>query len=64
MNGCIWYVFHHFHKGNYFCDGLFASLDDVTFPKIRSILEEKNLLLWEQILSLKTRPPLERETKM
>ena len=27
------HVFHHFGKGNYFCDYLSASLEEVAFPK-------------------------------
>ena len=40
-------------KGNNFCDCLHAFLNDVVLPK-GSTLEEKNLLLEEQILSFKS----------
>ena len=44
-----WHIFAIFTKRNKFCDFLFVSLGDDTFPK-------RGLLLREQILSLKSWP--------
>ena len=41
-----------FSKGDNFCDFLFTELEDEVFPKLGPTLKGKNLLLWEQILSL------------
>ena len=53
---CLWAMFT---KGDNFCDFLFAC----SF-KIGSTLNGKNLLLGEQILSFKSRPPFRWEAKM
>ena len=54
---------HHFIKQNNFCDLLLVPLTMKPFQK-GSSLYEKNLLLQEQILSFKSRPPLRKDTKM
>ena len=53
-----------FIKSNNFCDFLFISQNDSTLFRKRSTFEGKNLLLCEQILTLKVKSPLKWETKM
>ena len=48
--------FHIFTKGDKLCGFLFASSDGVALLKWGLLLKEKNLLLVEQILSLKVNP--------
>ena len=54
------FVTYSFSKGDNVCDFLVAFLVNETLQEMGSTLKGKNLLLWEQILSFKSWPPVEK----